>query len=618
MDLIKRFFSNLSIKYKILILFCLVTTIIATLLGLYSLNISKKNIINKVSALNISVNNQLNSQVNFLLRDITDISTNICIDKNVQSLLSDQTGSMQTRQDLFLTANSSLSFVTNIIASKSYISFFVLYSKLDDPVYYEFTDMSIGAKGFRQIQESGLYQSALAQYGSPLSFHLPKGENVFIQRSTYAKVGICRIVKNFTSNEPIGFLVIGFNESTLRSLCQSNLKEEDEAITVLDETGAVVSQAGTVFSANSDQAQAFYQSVLDEREGYAIKSIGNADYLISYATMSNGWKSFYAVPMVSLIKEINSINSFTIVLVLACLALSVPLITLILNYLASPLTALLKSMKRFQQGNFNESVAFRYNDEIGQLADGYNNMVKNIKQLIDQVYVLQIREREAELNALQAQINPHFLYNTLDAIFWKAQLNNEQEISEMVCSLSRLFRLSLNRGERLTSVANEAEMLSHYLLLQKMRMKEKLQYSIQINDDIMNCMIPKLMLQPFVENAILHGLDGKEEGGCVCVTGGFEADHIKFVIRDDGIGMNTETMNRLFDSEAWKTATGNAGTSAYAVGNVNERLKIMFKDQYDLNIESEVNIGTTITLRIPLAPIAESKEVSHDSTIDRG
>lgn len=610
--MLKKFFKRLSIKYKILILFCLVTSIIATLLGLYSLNISKRNIINKVSASNISVNKQLNSHINFLLTDITDISTNICIDNNVQSLLLRATDNLDTSQDSSLIANDSLDFVMNIIASKSYISFFILYGQQDSPVYYEFTDMSIGAKGFSKIRTIDLYKTALALNGSPLPFHLAQGDNPFIQRSTYPKIGVCRIVKNYTNNLPIGFLVIGFNESSLHNLCQSNIKGSDEAIVVVDGEGGILSQAGSVFTGGDYQNQAFYQNAQKEHEGYAIDTIGKTKYLISYASMANGWKSFYAVPMASLTKEINSINGFTAVVVLGCLALSVPLIAFLLSYLTAPLTALLKSMKRFQQGNFNERVDFKYEDEIGQLSDGYNNMVMSVKQLIDKVYVLQIREREAELNALQAQINPHFLYNTLDSIFWKAEMHNETEISEMVYSLSRLFRLSLNRGERLTTVSNETEMLTHYLLLQKMRLKNKLNYRISFDDDILRCVIPKLMLQPFVENAILHGLDGKEEGGTVQVTGAIDNDKLRFVIKDDGIGMDMDTVERLLDPATRETAPSNAGTSAYAISNVNERLKIMYGDMYRLVIESEKNMGTKVTILIPFAPATGSREAADD------
>jgi two-component system, sensor histidine kinase YesM len=608
----KGFYLNLSIKYKILILFCIVIIIIASLLGLYSLTISKRNIINKVSSSNMSVNRQLNNSINFVLNDITDISTNICIDDSVQSLLAQDMNHQDSLPDTSLSANNSLRFIVNIIASKSYISFMILYGQQDNPIYYDFTDMSIGVKGLREVQKSELYQTALSLNGSPISVPLLESNNLFIQRSTFPKIGICRTVKNYANNNTVGFLVIGFNGSTLQQLCQSNIQNSDEGIMIVDGQGQILSHAGADIFASGYEKQNFYLDARKNGEGYSIDTIGKTKYLVTYATLANGWKSFYAVPMASLVKEINSINSFTLIVVIACLVVFIPLMAFMSSYLTAPIMTLLKSMKRFQQGNFNERVDFKYKDEIGQLGDGYNNMVKNIKELIDRAYVLQIKEREAELNALQAQINPHFLYNTLDAIFWKAEMRKETEISEMVYSLSRLFRLSLNRGESLTSILNEKEMLTHYLLLQKIRLKRKLNYKIEIADDISNYVIPKLVLQPFVENAILHGLDGKEEGGTILVNGERIGERLRFTIEDDGIGMSPEDVKQLLEPNKTEIAPGNAGSSGFAVNNVNERLKILYKGLYSLEISSEKNKGTKVTILIPLAPATAGQEVEND------
>jgi two-component system sensor histidine kinase YesM len=611
---VKSFYLNLSIKYRILGFFYIVIIVVALALGFNFTSISRKYVVNKVSTANLGVVKQLNASISFILKDITDISTFICIDDGVQSLLDRREKDSEKNIASSLEATNSMQFVRYIMASKSYISSFILYDAKRALVYHEFTDMSIGVKESSDIVESDIYKAALSLDGTPLWFPMLTSDNTFIQKSATPQIGLCRVVKNFNNNSPFGLIVIGISQSSLKTLCANNIQNPNECIFITDNRGNIMLQAGTDISEKSILETALSQNSPENTHGSFIDSIDRNNYLITYGSIDNGWKTFYMIPMESITSEINSANNLILAILLLCLVFSLPIAAFISSYLTAPIKKLLDSMKRFQQGNFNEHVNFKYKDEIGQLGEGYNNMVRNIKELIDRAYILQIKEREAELDALQAQINPHFLYNTLDTIFWKAEKHQVRDISEMIYSLSKLFRLSLNRGMSTTLVSREKELLQHYLMLQKIRLKEKLDYEILIDDEILDFTIPKLILQPFVENAILHGLGKMENGGRVTVLGSLIGDKLQFIIEDNGVGMDQEAINKLLAADTWENAKEafSQNEGGYAVKNVNERLKILYRENYSLEFSSVVNKGTRVTITVPSVIGCGSKEVHDD------
>jgi two-component system sensor histidine kinase YesM len=614
--LLLKFYYNLSIKYKILIFFYIIIIIIASALGYYSTKTSEKIVLSKVSSANLGIIKQINSNLDFLKQDIEDITTYICIDDNVQSLLQNSNKQGNTISESNITDNNSLKFIITLIAAKSYISSLILYSNNETPIYYEFTDLSSGAQPLSTVGQSSVFTNAVRLNGTILWFPMLSRDSIFIQNNMHPKIGACRMIKDYSYLKQIGFLWIGINESVIHDLCVNNIQNDKEGMLIVDEEGNTISNSGVSLKNSNFRTSAFYISSLKNTEGYTTDTINGLQYLVTYSQMKSGWRTFYAVPTYTLKKEINSVKSYTIFVIVLCLLFSMPLLMLMLSFLTAPIKKLLKSMKRFQQGNFDERVEFKYKDEIGQLGEGYNKMVVNIKELISKAYILQIKEREAELDALQAQINPHFLYNTLDTIFWKAKMKNENEISDMVYSLSKLFRLSLNRGKELTLVSMEKELLEHYLMLQKVRFKNKLNYNINIDDSIMNYTIPKLILQPFVENSILHGIEGKEVGGTVNISGCLKNDKLCFVIEDDGIGMDEQQIGKVFETEEDGSNIPSAVSGGYAVKNVNERLKIIFKDDFSLNFTSSPGEGTRVEIILPARETQEYKEDGNDSSFD--
>lgn len=601
----KLFFNNLSFKYKVLSLFFSLLLLVSLILGFYSYDTSKKYVINRISSVNLTIVRQLCTDINLLLKDMEEISTFICISPDVQSTLVKYP---KNKDDDEIISTSALNFTNYLFGGKDYLNSLCIYGNNEVPVYSYIQDGSTELYNLYEIQNSEIYNQISDLNGKPFWFPIKKGDSFFYHISKSEKLCLGRIIKDSSFSKNAGILFISMNSDAISNLYKKIPQSNQEGILIVDGDGTVISQYGFDIY-NSLQENNFYNKEISiKSSGNLSTTISDNEILLSYGTVQDtNWKVFYAFPMVSITKEISSVKFMTYLIILLCIVLSLPITLFITYWLTSPIKQLLNSMIKFQEGNFDEKVNFKYNDEIGKLGNGYNIMVAKIKDLINSIYMLEInekelrlKEREAELNALQAQINPHFLYNTLDTIYWKAYggNKNEIEISEMVYSLSKFFRLGLNRGKSFTTVAMEKELLENYLILQKIRYKDKLKYEIIIDDAIMDYEIPKLILQPFVENSIIHGLEGTENNGTVITKGYLENKFIHFTVEDNGAGISDEKINTLLDSSSHDMYS-QTSQGGYAIKNILERLRLIYDTNFSLKITRNSLEGTLVEIIIP-------------------
>ena len=252
-------------------------------------------------------------------------------------------------------------------------------------------------------------------------------------------------------------------------------------------------------------------------------------------------------------------------------------------------------MKEIEKGNFDIQVNIESSNEIGQLSKRFNRMTTVIKELMFQNITEQELKRKSELKALQAQINPHFLYNTLDSIIWMAEGKKSEEVVEMVAALARLFRISISKGQEMISIANEIEHIKSYLTIQKMRYKDKLDFEIDVDKQILGNKVFKIILQPLVENSIYHGIKNNAGVGIVRITGRIVDERILLQVIDNGIGMSKESIRHMFEKTE-KSVNG----SGIGVSNVNQRIRLYFGDPYGITFESELGQGTTANIWLPI------------------
>lgn len=260
------------------------------------------------------------------------------------------------------------------------------------------------------------------------------------------------------------------------------------------------------------------------------------------------------------------------------------------RFVTNRVIKLQRSMKEVENGNLDVSVPVDGQDEISDLIRGFDNMVMRLDMLINEVYDSRIKEKEYEMRALQAQINPHFLYNTLSLINWKAIEAGADDISRITLSLSTFYRTSLNKGKNVMSIKDELDNMRSYLDIQLMMHDGEFDTDIIIDDEILHYNTLNLILQPLIENAIDHGIDMNTGiRGKITITGRQNGDEIELTVEDNGVGMTPEQAEKIITEES----------KGYGVRNVNERIKLYYGEQYELRIKSEIGKGTKVTVHFP-------------------
>jgi two-component system, sensor histidine kinase YesM len=259
-------------------------------------------------------------------------------------------------------------------------------------------------------------------------------------------------------------------------------------------------------------------------------------------------------------------------------------------------------------GDFDINLDVKGEDEVKHLSKSFNIMVVKIRQLMEQIISEQEAKRKSDFKALQAQINPHFLYNTLDSIVWMNENRKYEGVTTMVEALARFFRVSISKGNEIISVSDEREHARSYLIIQKIRYKDMFDFTIEAQPEVLVCKTLKLILQPIIENAIYHGIKQLHEKGEIKITASLKDNKILFQVIDNGYGIKPAFLKGILDRES-----KNEQNSGVGLKNVNERIKLCFGQEFGLDIISELDIGTTVNFSIPLNDITDGGKHENNS-----
>ena len=261
-----------------------------------------------------------------------------------------------------------------------------------------------------------------------------------------------------------------------------------------------------------------------------------------------------------------------------------------------PIRKLSEVTDQVAKGNLTVRSDVKTGMEVSTLSNSLNTMIDKINELLEQITKEQVRLRKAEFELLQSQINPHFLYNTLDAIIWLAEAGEQKKVVSMVGNLSEFFRTSLNQGKDIISIREEIQHVRSYLEIQQVRYQDILKYEIQVPKELNKYMIPKITIQPLVENALYHGIKNKRGPGRITVGAKREEEYFVIFIEDNGIGINKERLEQVRNKILYKTSAGN---DIYGLYNVNERIRLNFGEKYGISIESIYGEKTTVSIILP-------------------
>lgn len=407
------------------------------------------------------------------------------------------------------------------------------------------------------------------------------------------------------------FNLIGDNDSTFRGIILFNLRESFFGNILenveISENGylALISEDGSMSFKNVEEeymldAESIEQ--LAKSSEYSGRQKFTNTYgtkmMVVYDTLdSNGWKLAAVFPENELISTIGFIKYATAIIMIVLIFVSVVLSNMLARIVTEPLSQLTNKVKKVEEGNLDVVFDVYAENEVGKLGKGITKMMERVKGLIEQVEFESNQKRQAEFAALQAQIKPHFLYNTLYAIKQLCKMNEVEDAEVMVSALAAFFRISVSKGEEIITVKDEISHVENYLIIQHMRYKDKLRYSIDVNENLYCYSVVKLMLQPIVENAIYHGINNKRGMGTVNIKGYIEGEDLIFEVNDDGIGIKPEKINEI--TNLLQSRERNSDSLGMGLFNVHERIRIMFGPEYGIKIESTYQAGTTVYIRIP-------------------
>ena len=413
-------------------------------------------------------------------------------------------------------------------------------------------------------------------------------------------ISLSREVQSYENGTFRGVILINLNMNKITEICNSFQEKQENFICIINDKGELVYE-----QQNGKERFAFDEKENRQELNTALEKMKESCFRLNYrgekylvtrtGMKTTGWTLVSMVPYKSVMAETMAISGVMILAVVITLIVTLVLLNRILTGVVKPLKKLEKYMVQVNPDNMDQRMEILTDDEIGHLSMKFNQMMDRIRNLKEQVIEEQEDKRKYELQALQAQINPHFLYNTLDSIIWMAE-TNDSNIVAMTEALAKLFRISLNKGNEEISLERELEHVKNYLIIQSMRYADKFTYEISAESGVERCRTIKLILQPIVENCIYHGIKKKRGTGKITIRAYRREQNLIIEVSDDGCGMPEEICRKILSDEI---ESENISGSGIGVKNVNERIQLRFGKKYGLSYSSEEGVGTTVTYVLP-------------------
>ena len=330
---------------------------------------------------------------------------------------------------------------------------------------------------------------------------------------------------------------------------------------------------------------------------------GTRQTVVTKTVGYTGWKLVGVIKGTGISLNMLKTRLFIVFVILLIIFIVILINSYISFRVTNPIRELEKSVKALEEGNLDADIYMGGSYEVQHLGKSVQDMKFRIKGLMQDIVNEHEEKRKSEFDSLQAQINPHFLYNTLDIIVWQIENEKQSEAVHTVTALARFFRLSLGKGKNIVTVKDEIDHVKNYLMIQHMRFKNKFDYEFDIAEDVLELPSLKLMLQPLVENAIYHGMEFMDGDGMIMVKAWRKEDELYLSVADNGLGMTEDKVEMILTG---KSTSGNGRGSGIGVKNVNERIKLYFGEAYGLTIDSEPDEGTTVIIHLPAKDEKES------------
>lgn len=582
-------FSNLKLKQKFLLsYFALIIIPLFLLSGLASRKISRL-VENYITFSTSQAIDQTHSFLSYKLYRISNVSDMIRVDKNISSILEKSPNNYDIYEQ-----------VKDMTYLRQYLSGFqdnndIFRVKLYVNEAFAYSKDNINIFGINEAESSTWY--SVLMHNRTKNIWAPSSylENIATTEPKLLSVAAAiRNPENYSQN--LGFLRVDFKKQLIEEIIKK-ANSVNGSFTYLQNSN------GDIIASSDDSLIDKYRlNDLNSRPVAAQTSKlqpltikGEKCLIASAAINATDWTMITIVPYSKVIEGSRSIRNDLILLMAIIGAIAYFLAYHFSNSINKRISKLINATKSVHEGNLNTFIKDSSKDEIGELIEDYNFMISRMAVLIEEQYKSGKEVKNAELKALQAQINPHFLYNTLDMINWMSFKNMNKEISEAVKSLAKFYKLSLNKGKDRISIKDELTHVSLYVQIQNMRYSDRISLKIEVDEQLYDYSILKITLQPIVENSILHGILGRgTEQGEIVIKGKLEDNDIILSVTDNGIGIPEDMLDKLLTGE-----TGSKKGSGYGIKNIAQRIKLCYGEKYGLAFESEYGVGTTVYIKIP-------------------
>lgn len=636
---------NRSILNKLIISFVVIILSPVLIISLFSYNRlvdSTKTAYNKD---NVEILKTMDKNLQIYFEDFERLTYNAFLSKDIQTIMSDKNDDENSKYENQQTFNT---FIENLTADRNDIEGVYLICN-NRRIYYKaslggdvkFDYDLVGEPWFKDIEKSNGQFVIVGSHAQEYKYNV-----------TYRYVlSAARKIKDLNTGETLGYFVIEIKPDVFYKMFK-DIDRNERHIIIVDSQNNVIFEQG-IFDQNSvnyvvrpgdtvksiankykipvyklaelneidtDEALSPGQSLTVSGEavkfndiypGIDISTVQNemkkgedgSSYFISKHVSQIGWTFVEIAPVKRLLGQINSAAAPIIIISFLSFTIFLVASFYISRNIAHPIKVLEDSMKRVKKGDFSQKVVLDCGGEIGSLAANFNIMVEEIQNLIHKVYETQLKKLDSEFKALQAQINPHFLYNTLESINCLAKLKEEKEISEMVKGLAKMFRYSIKQENEFVTLQDEIEHVKNYILLQALRYEDKFDIHYIIPEHLLKAKVIKLILQPVVENAIYHGIEKTSEKGLIRIEAYSEENNLIIVVSDNGAGIEKNKLMDLknqLEMDMGDLSRLDNNSKSIGIINIHLRLRLYYGDSYGLEIGSVEREGTTVKLVLPM------------------
>ncbi|WP_375103587.1 sensor histidine kinase [Paenibacillus sp. RS8] len=568
-------FIDLSFRSKLFLVFVLVTIIPMMLFVYFSFELTKSKLTDQIYINMMNSTAQINKNLENKLDSYEHISASIYLDNRLATYLTSEYQDDPSYLDVYQYIGNRIDTVM-----AAYPDFGSVFIYSDNPSLPK--DNYYIKPVTPEVKETELYKQLMQSHGNIIHLSSPQSQD------NPAMFTLARLLNNNRNQYPYGILVFEISESVIYSLMEKEAGGKD--IFIVNDKGLILSAADKQLL-NTSLPEMLDQNFDELPSGRFDTTYKGEKAFAVYNTLTNGWKTVSIFPYDSIIQDAKSLSELIIKISLGFIVVALLLIYITASMFSKRIRMLIRMIRRLERGDFNPTNdEYLGNDEIGQLHFAFKQMTTRLKSLITEVYQKELQNKEAELDLLQAQINPHFLYNTLGTISSLALKHQDTRIQDLVLHLAKFYRISLNKGKSILTINEELKLTQSYNAIQLIRFKGQLNITYNIDEAILPYSTVKLALQPFVENAVLHAVWNQESPLNIHIKGAVEDSDIILSVIDDGMGMSRETLHTLLDDKPGR---------GYGISNVDRRIKLRFGENYGVTVFSRLGIGTTVQIRLP-------------------